>query len=548
MPVAESGEFVTEAYEMAVSYLTRVLGAERALIVQEDGPKLRVRGGLGFDLSNVLESGNLSLGVIKDVLSLDTAQVRSDIQSQPQTEDQVSLQISGIQSYLCVPYRDPKGRRGVLYADILDDKTAFSTKHSTRAIRFARHLEQDLEKAKRGFRVQAYREPLDLKFLSKVQWPTAEVKAPPSKPKKSTKPKKPDSQPQLSDPAGARLTALDRISFFRVLYLMLEAGLPLTKCTELISIQGETPELRTTAAWISQAIVKGHRISQAVRNLPNCFNPLHADMIRVGEETGCLPMTLRSLAEQEKRTYELGLKIQSVMVYPLIVLLLCGVLLILAPSFLLKGQLQLLAQTGGDVPLLTSLLITLSNFVTSGPGVATLLVSAAVCVMAFRAFLSKPERRLQLVGVLSHTPVVGRALQDVALTRFARTLALCLKVGMRFTQALPLAASVTANPHFQETIPDVVHGLKAGLSLGEALETQDLFPPTFVEFIKVGEETGTLSDMAGRMAHLCESRLEAALDAYTAMLEPLVLLIVGGATGLMMLATMSPMVKALQLL
>lgn len=539
MPTIESGEFVTEAYSMALDYLTKILGAERALVVVRQNGNLQVKGSRGFQADNILGEGDLSLSVLHKVLDKGTPDLRADVQSSPDDSDQLSLQISGIESYLCIPFWEDNGRFGLLYGDSKNAKTKFSRNHSNRAVRFARHLERSLGTARNGSRVEPYKEPLNLE-PRRNPWPAAP--APERVVPQAPKPTPPKTLPHYS------LDIKERISVFRALYMLLQAGIPISQSLELISEQGETESVRSTAMSMSRFILNGLPLSEAAAKCGKSFRPFHVEMIKLGEETGRLPATLQALFEQEKRTHELKLKVQSVMTYPVIVLLICSAFLIAAPSFLLKGQLQLMAQTGRELPALTKGMLFCSNFLSSPWGISCLLAVFLATLGLYNTIQNRPSTRRAFLQIASHLPGLGPAIQHLALTRFARALALCLKVGMPITRALSLAAAITENPIFVEAGGTAREGIKKGLTLGESLDCTTVFPTLFVEFVKVGEESGAVSSLVDHAAQLSETKLEEALDAYTSLLEPLVLLFLGGITGLTMLATMLPLVNALQAL
>jgi type II secretory pathway component PulF len=310
-------------------------------------------------------------------------------------------------------------------------------------------------------------------------------------------------------------------TFFSSLSVLYWAGVPIDRCLHLLGEEGLAQEVRS-----------GSSLSAAMKKRPD-FSPFQLQLVRVGEKTGSLPLVLANLADHQERADELNRKVRATLTYPAVVLAASLAMVLLGPPFLMRGQFELLRSHGQEPPLISRLMLALSH-----PAWWLLALAA---VVALARWLKTERSRL----VLQRLPAVGPLLRCLALARFSEALSQLLRSGVLLSEALPLAASVSANRELEESIPRGLDALREGGSLSQSLEATGFFPRPYLAMIEVGENVGKLPDLTAWMASLYRLELQLGLDRFTALLEPAVLLVLGVLVGAMLLATLLPILSTL---
>ncbi|MBI3928914.1 MAG: type II secretion system F family protein [Armatimonadetes bacterium] len=542
----DSGEIVTEVYENALDYLTGPLAAERALIITIEGEELRVKGARGLAGAPDLHSSDISLGVVRSALDSGVPVNLCEGRMDSDLLDRLSLELSGIRSVVCVPYWEASGRRGVLYADSRIDARSLGPAARDRAIRFARFMEQRLELARRGERPGTpYRErgvtPRPVARDPRVVAPKTTV------PPASVPPTPVPRSPQKAAPSsgGRKLRPASLRNFFQTIATLMAAGVSLSRAVELVTRQADDPVMARATQGMGDQLHQGSSLSRAMGD-SGVFTSYHVAMIALGETTGSLSRILSTLAVHEEKTQAARLKMQARLTYPLMLLAGCALFLLLAPPFLLHGQFEFLAGVGAELPAVTRGLMAVSNLLRSPAFLLAFAAAGASCGWALARMLRGGPVRQRMFRWLHRVPVLGRLLQVKATAEFARCLSIQMQAGIRVTDALPLAGAVAGDPVLEAALPQAVEAVEQGLDVWKSLAQARFFSPVLLEFLRAGEESGKLPEMLTRAADLYELELESSLESWSSVLEPIVLLVLGGAAGLMMLATMLPMLEAVK--
>ena len=337
-----------------------------------------------------------------------------------------------------------------------------------------------------------------------------------------------------------------RAAFFRSLGAMFESGVSLMRALEQLSEQGEDPRLKAAAAGLARGLHSGKSLSRAMGDFPSVFTPVQRRLVTAGEQSGRLAQVLNRLAQNEEQLLAVNQKITQSLVTPAIVCMVCLALVLVLPPFCLRGLLTMLADTGVQLPWPTLLLLWFSKLVMKTWFLPLVLATTGMAFWGGKRALRNDEIRHRVWTAFMRLPTVGPTLRSLATIRFGHTLSSLLDSGSNLLIALPLAAQSTGNPLLEDTIGRAVEALKEGENLCEALSACDFFPRTFLLSLRAGEESGNVSRLMNDLMKLMELELKQRIDTFTALLEPLVMLVVGVVVGFVVIATLLPMLKVVE--
>ena len=327
---------------------------------------------------------------------------------------------------------------------------------------------------------------------------------------------------------------------------MFAAGVPLDRSLHLLGDQTDDKKIAAVARDISEKISGGVPLYLAFEQQKDVFSKLQMAMLRVGERTGELETVLFRLADYEEKRRGITMKVRSALTYPAFLLLITSFMLIVLPPYMFQGLFAMLESQKMELPLITKVVLALSNFV-RGPlfWLLVILVVAAGAAL-LPQLLKNKSFQLQLARLIGQTPVLGRLSVVLASTRFARALEIQLAVGEGPLQSLSIAAMASSNPVLEDAIGEATEALKSGATLVDSLEATQFFHPTFLSMLRAGEESAELPDIIARTASMYEEELDYAMETFTDLLEPMIMLFMGVLVGVGVMATMLPMVKMLQ--
>lgn len=346
--------------------------------------------------------------------------------------------------------------------------------------------------------------------------------------------------------ATTRPSAESLSLFFRSLAVMVAAGVPLDRSLDHLGAQADQAAMARLSADLARQISAGIPLSRAFASHSGVFSPLQVRMLAVGERTGNLDVVLARLATYEEKRRATAMKVKSALTYPLFLIVLATFMLIVLPPYMFGGLFAMIATSGVEPPLLTRLVIAVSDFIRT-PVFWLLLGGGVVGLVKLAPSLwQRPELRVLVYEELRKAPGAGRFLQILATSRFARALELQLHVGESPLVGLQMACEASGNPLLEASVNEVVSALKGGETLVDSLAVSGFFPRTFLDLVRAGEESAQLPEMLGRSALLYETDLDQAIDAFTSLLEPLVMLVMGVIVGIVVIATMLPMMTLLQ--
>jgi len=345
---------------------------------------------------------------------------------------------------------------------------------------------------------------------------------------------------------GKRLGDADLGWLTRQLASLLAAHLPLEAALSATLEQAERPHIANTLAAVRADIRAGHRLGEALAAHPRDFPPIYRALIDAGEQSGDLPQVMEKLADYIESRGALRNKVLTAFIYPAIVTLVSICLVIFLLSYVVPQVVGAFSHTHQTLPLLTRIMLSASGFVRDW-GAITALILATLFAL-WRWHLRQPAPRLAWHARVLQLPLVGRYVRGVNTARYAATLAILTGSGVPLLAALDAAGRTLGNDRLKLAVDESTRLVREGSPLASALQTQKVFPPLLIHLIGSGERTGELPAMLERAARTLSSELERRALTMTALLEPLMILIMGGMVLVIVLAVMMPIIQINQMI
>ncbi len=507
--------------EEAVDLLRDGLKADRAAIVfraERGSLKVAAQRGVG-------EEQPLSESLLLEVIGTGRTVVLSDAKGDYQARGNVSLRKSGAVSLLCIPFYDDMDRpMGALYADTTRRLGAFHRKELLYARDCASWLECGL----------AGRDNMPRPELEEEVRVSAVATPDPSE-------KKPDV---ITTPIGtsSSLPLSEQMVLFRSLATMTRAGVMIHEALGALARSVSDQRTRSVLEGLSSLVARGNPLSVALEKYPKTFASHACSTVRVGEKTGRLVHVLELLADDMEKNQRLTYRLRSALTYPAILTIACLVMMIFGPPYLLAGQLKVLQESEVPLPALTRGLIALSGL-TGQPwfGLLCLIVGAAAA-----RWVMSPGGRRQLWLRARHLPVLGPIVRTSALVAAVRSFSLQLRSGLTALDGLSGARQLCVDPELSQALVQAEAELLDGQSLTESLRASGFFDATFLGFFEAGESSGTLVKLTDWLATFYERELEARLEQFVSLAEPVLMLMMGVVTTLLLVATLKPTIAILQ--
>jgi len=340
----------------------------------------------------------------------------------------------------------------------------------------------------------------------------------------------------------------DLVVFSRQFATLINAGLPLVRALYVLAEQTEKKQLKDTIDAVGRDVEAGMDLSEALEQHPDVFNRIYVEMVKAGEIGGMLDEVLLRIADQQEKEADLRRKVISAMIYPLFVMSFALLTLTILLIFIVPIFAGLYKDLGGELPLLTSIVISVSNILTSLWGIVVYLMLG----VAFFLFLrwKKTESGRKVWGRISlKIPLkIGAVVQKVALARFSRTFGTLSAAGVPILQALEITATSSGNWVVERALLKCRDAIREGIPLYKPLEGEWVFPPMVVRMIAVGEETGDIDGMLQKIAEFFESEVDATVKALTSIMEPVMIVVVGAIVGVIVIAMYLPMFKIYDLI
>jgi type IV pilus assembly protein PilC len=332
----------------------------------------------------------------------------------------------------------------------------------------------------------------------------------------------------------------DLAVFSRQFATMINSGLSLLRALNILTEQTENPTLKAAIKAIRDDVERGSSLSSAMSKHPKIFSKLFVSMVRAGETGGQLDTVLNRVADNLEADHRLRQKVKSAMTYPVVVAGIAVVLLSVMLLFIVPTFAKMFISLGGELPLPTKILLAISS--KAKILIPVLLVLSVGGFITYKRLRPRnAEFRLTADKVKLRVPVFGKLFLKVALARFTRTLGLLLKAGVPVLHALDIVSDTTGNEVVTRATMDVKESVRAGESMASPLERHSVFPPMTVQMIAVGEDTGALDAMLDKISDFYDQEVETTTEQLTALIEPVMIAVLGGIIGGMVIALYMPM-------
>jgi type IV pilus assembly protein PilC len=335
-----------------------------------------------------------------------------------------------------------------------------------------------------------------------------------------------------------------RIALFtRQFSVMLDAGLPLVQCLEILGEQEENRTFKTIIQQVRTDVESGSSLAEAMRKHPKAFDNLFVNMVAAGEAGGILDIILQRLSVYIEKVVKLKSQVKSALIYPVsIIIIAAGVVAIILwkviPVFT-----QLFAGLGGEMPFLTRMVIGASNFLVRFFPLVLLVIAAAIGAVIYYHKTYRGRRVID--GFLLKIPVIGMLLRKISVARFCRTLATLTSSGVPILDGLEITAKTAGNAIVEDAVMAVRKSVEEGKTLAEPLAETKVFPPMVVQMINVGEQTGALDQMLSKIADFYEDEVDTAVAGLMKLIEPLMITVLGGIIGTIVAAMYLPLYSIL---
>jgi type IV pilus assembly protein PilC len=331
------------------------------------------------------------------------------------------------------------------------------------------------------------------------------------------------------------------VIFARIFATMINAGLPLIQCLDLLAQQEQNKTFAQIITAIKEDIEGGSTLSDALRKYPNIFDDLFVNLVAAGESGGILDVILQRLSNYMEKAMKLKSKVKGAMTYPASVLVISIAVVSLLLVKVIPTFQKMFEGFGGELPGPTQFLITLSAYAQKYFLVA--IIALAIAVYAFRRYYKTEKGTLLIDGLILKSPVFGPLLKKVAVARFTRTMSTMMTSGVPILEGLAIVSKTAGNKIVENALIRVRKSISEGKTIAEPLLETGIFPPMVVQMIAVGEATGALDAMLSKIADFYDDEVDTAVDAMTALLEPFMMVFLGGVVGGMIIAMYLPIFK-----
>jgi type IV pilus assembly protein PilC len=329
--------------------------------------------------------------------------------------------------------------------------------------------------------------------------------------------------------------------FTRQFATMIDAGLPLIQGLEILGSQEPNLTLKKAVGTIRGDVESGSTLSNALKKHPKIFSDLYVSLVSAGEMGGMLDTILNRLATYIEKAEKLKRKVKGAMVYPSVVLSIALIVIAILLVFVIPVFQEMFEGLGGELPGITQFVVDLSKFLRNN--IIYIIAAMVMLFFAFNRFKATEKGRTTVDKIMLGLPVFGMLLKKSAIANFTRTLQTMTSSGVPILDGLGIVAATSGNKVVEKAILDTRTSISEGKTIAEPLSKSGIFPPMVTQMISVGESTGALDTMLGKIADFYEDEVNAAVDAITALIEPFMMVFLGGTIGFMLLAMYMPIFK-----
>ena len=335
-----------------------------------------------------------------------------------------------------------------------------------------------------------------------------------------------------------KVTNKDIVVFTRQFSTMIDAGLPLVQGLTILGEQCENPTFKTILKEITKDVEGGSTLAEAMKKHPKVFDSLFVNLVAAGEVGGILDTILRRLAQFIEKAEKLKGQIKGAMTYPIVVMAIAILVISVILVFVIPVFEDMFKSFGSALPTPTQIVVNMSRFLKGN--IHWVIIALVALVYGLKRYRGTASGRKQTDALFLKLPVFGNLLKKTAVARFTRTLGTMISSGVPILDALEIVAKTAGNVVIEEIIYEVRGSIAEGQTIAEPLSENDIFPGMVIQMIAVGEATGALDSMLEKIADFYDEEVDAAVAALTSMLEPLLMLFLGGSIGGLVIAMYLP--------
>jgi type IV pilus assembly protein PilC len=345
--------------------------------------------------------------------------------------------------------------------------------------------------------------------------------------------------PRIPRGVGAK-----RISIFtRQFSVMLDAGLPLVQCLEILGDQEENRTFQQIIQQVRTDVESGSSLADAMRKHPKAFDDLFTNMVAAGESGGILDIILQRLSTYIEKAVKLKSQVKSALIYPVSIIVIAALVVYIILWKVIPVFAQLFAGLGGEMPALTRMVISASNFVGNySPFIVLVLIFGGVAINRWH---NTPHGKRILDGLMLRIPIIGMLLRKIAVARFCRTLGTLTASGVPILDGLEITAKTAGNAIIEDAVMAVRKSVEEGKTVSEPLAQTKVFPSMVVQMINVGEQTGALDQMLSKIADFYEDEVDTAVAGLMKLIEPVMITVLGAVIGTIVAAMYLPLYSIL---
>ena len=326
-----------------------------------------------------------------------------------------------------------------------------------------------------------------------------------------------------------RVTEKDIVVMTRQFATMIDAGLPLVQCLEILYGQQENRTFKRILKNIKEDVEEGSTFADALKQHPEVFDDLFVNLVAAGEIGGILDIILNRLAAYIEKASKLKKKVKGAMTYPIVVMCIAILVVAVILIFVIPVFQSMFADFGRALPVPTQIVVNMSNFVKNY--ILYMIVGVVVLIFLFRRFYRTEKGRALVDDLILKAPVFGMLIRKVAVAKFTRTLGTMISSGVPILDSLEIVAATAGNKTIEAALRETRQSISEGRTIAEPLADSEVFPSMVVQMISVGEATGALDTMLAKIADFYDDEVDAAVDALTSMLEPFMMVFLGGTIG-----------------
>lgn len=340
---------------------------------------------------------------------------------------------------------------------------------------------------------------------------------------------------------GKKVQTKEIVIFTRQFATMIDSGLPLVQCLEILSNQQENKTFKDVLLKVKESVESGSTFADALSKHPKVFDRLFVNLVAAGEVGGILDTILNRLAAYTEKAMKLKKQIKGAMVYPATIMSIAIIVVAVILIFVIPTFAKMFAEFGGELPAPTKIVIGLSNFIVKY--IVVIIAAIVGLIVLVKKYYATEKGRKTIDRFALRAPIFGQLIRKVSVAKFTRTLGTLVSSGVPILDGLDIVAKTAGNVVIEEAIMKVRQAISEGKTIAEPLQQSGVFPPMVVQMIAVGEATGAMDAMLSKIADFYDDEVDDAVSALTAMMEPLLMVFLGVVVGGLVIAMYLPIFK-----